>query len=165
MQDLDAYYQLIAQNRNRLEDYFAGTVSKTQNKIDTEHFLIDNIRKAAAKTYFPFIVADKFNGAFVGYIDLKNISWHIPKAELGCFFDEKYAGRGLGTQALQVFTDYCFNELGIKKLLLRTHESNLPARNIAEKCGFEVEGLIRCDHKTTAGKLVDLLYYGKVAKS
>jgi RimJ/RimL family protein N-acetyltransferase len=162
---MDAYYQLIEENRTRLEDYFAGTVSRTQNKMDAEQFMIDNIRKVTAKTYFPFIIVDNLSGAFVGYMDLKNITWHIPKAELGCFFDEKYAGKGLATQALQIFTDYCFNELGIKKLLLRTHESNLPARRIAEKCGFEVEGLIRCDHKTTAGKIVDLLYYGKVTEA
>ena len=33
---------------------------------------------------------------------------------------------------------------------------------LLEKCGFEKEGLIRRDYKTTSGELVDLIYYGKL---
>jgi RimJ/RimL family protein N-acetyltransferase len=160
--DLHPYFSMIEHNRPRLEDYFAGTVSKTLTLEDTAKFLEENVQKAADRTYFPFIIIDNTDDTFIGYIDLKRISWNIPKAELGCFFDERYAGKGIATKALQLATDYFFNEFGIKKLFLRTHPGNTAARRIAEKCGFEIEGLIRCDHITTAGEIVDLLYYGKV---
>lgn len=160
--DLHAYFQMIERNRPRLEDYFAGTISKTHTLEDTAVFLRENVKKAIDRTYFPYIIEENTSNTFVGYIDLKRISWNIPKGELGCFFDEDYAGKGIATKALQLATDYFFHELGIKKLFLRTHPDNTSARKLAEKCGFEIEGLIRCDHITTAGEIVDLLYYGKV---
>jgi ribosomal-protein-serine acetyltransferase len=160
--DLHPYFQMIERNRHRLVDYFAGTTSKTHTLEDTAVFLSENVQKAADRTYFPFIIIDNTDNSFIGYIDLKSISWNIPKAELGCFFDENYAGKGIATKAMQLATNHFFNEFGIKKLFLRTHPSNTSARRIAEKSGFEVEGLIRCDHITTAGEIVDLLYYGKV---
>lgn len=160
--DLHAYHQMITRNRSRLEDYFAGTISRTRTLEDTAVFLSENVQKAIDRTYFPYIVVDNASKTFVGYIDLKRISWNIPKAELGCFFDEDHVGKGIATRALQMATDYFFSGFGIKKLFLRTHPDNTSARKLAEKCGFEIEGLIRCDHKTTAGEIVDLLYYGKV---
>jgi ribosomal-protein-serine acetyltransferase len=48
------------------------------------------------------------------------------------------------------------------KTFLGTHQNNIAAQRVAEKCGFEKEGVIRKDYKTTKGELVDLIYYGRV---
>ena len=58
--------------------------------------------------------------------------------------------------------DYCFDYFQFKKIFLRTHHTNKSAQAIAEKCGFEKEGVIRMDYKTTSGEIVDLIYYGKL---
>lgn len=161
--DLQAYFQLIESNRPRLADFFTGTVSKTQTLESTKAFLVEITKKTEEKTYFPFVVVDDTNNTFAGFLDVKNIDWSIPKAELGCYIDEKYANKGISSKALVTFTDYCFKEFQFKKLFLRTHQSNVSARRIAEKCGFEIEGTIRRDYKTTSGEIVDLMYYGKLA--
>ena len=164
-EDLEMYFQLIERNRKRLEDGFAGTVSRTLTLESTQLFVAERVSKIIEKTYFPFIVVDNGINTIVGFIDVKNIEWNIPKGELGCYVDAEYAGKGLSTRALQMVTDYCFKELGFRKLFLRTQESNTSARRIAEKCGFEIEGKIRQDYKTFSGQIVDLLYYGKLSKN
>ncbi len=93
---------------------------------------------------------------------LKNIEWSVPKSEIGYFIDVNYAGKGLGAKALKAFCEHCFSDYGFEKLFIRTHESNLPARKIAEKCGFEIEGTIRKDYRTSSGQLVDVMYYGLI---
>jgi len=75
---------------------------------------------------------------------------------------KEWANKGVLTKALKVFTDFCFKNYGFNKLFLRTHETNYPARKVAAHCGFEIEGTIRRDYKTTTGELVDLLCYGKI---
>ena len=160
--DLQPYFQLIERNRPRLADFFTGTVSKTQTLESTKAFLEDIAKKTEEKTYFPFVIIDTTSNAFAGFLDVKNIDWSIPKAELGCYTDENYVGKGISSKALVTFTNYCFKEYGFKKLFLRTHQNNASARRIAEKCGFEIEGTIRRDYKTTAGEIVDLIYYGKL---
>lgn len=163
MPDLEKYFRLIENNRSRLEDFFTGTVSRTRTFDETKTFLEENLEKAAAKTYFPFIIEDTQTNEIIGFIDLKNIDWNIPKAELGCYTDYEYAGKGITSKAFLLFVDYCFAHFGFRKLFLRTHESNLSAQRLAEKCGFEAEGKIRREYKTTKGELVDLIYYGKLS--
>lgn len=160
--DVDAYFQLVEKNRQRLEDFFTGTVSKTKTIEDTRNFVSDIVQKAKEKTYFPYIIIDNSSNRIIGFLDLKNIDWNIPKSELGCYIDEDYANKGITTKAFRLFCDFCFTEYKFKKLFLRTHHSNTSAKIVAEKCGFEIEGIIRRDYKTTSGEIIDLIYYGRL---
>ncbi len=161
-QDVDAYFQLVEKNRQRLEDFFTGTVSKTKTREDTRNFVSEMVQQAKEKTYFPYIIVDNSSNRIIGFLDLKNIDWNILKSELGCYIDEDYANKGITTKAFCLFCDFCFTEYKFKKLFLRTHHSNTSAKIVAEKCGFEIEGIIRRDYKTTSGEIIDLIYYGRL---
>lgn len=162
LEDLEAYFNLVEQNRERLEDFFTGTVSKTKTVEDTTNFVLDIVQRSKDKTYFPYIIVDASNQTIAGFLDLKNIDWNIPKAEMGLYIDKNYANKGISTKAFNLFCDFCFEEYKFKKLFLRTHYNNRFARRIAERCGFEMEGTIRRDYKTTSGEIVDLIYYGRI---
>ena len=152
----------MTNNRERLADFFAGTVSRTATYQETAEFVTEMIERAEEKTYFAFVVVDTATDALIGFQDLKNIDWSIPKTEVGYFIDKDYSGKGISTKALSLLCDYCFDTHQFKKLFLRTHPANTAAKRVAEKCGFEQEGIIRKDYRTTAGQLVDLAYYGRV---
>jgi ribosomal-protein-serine acetyltransferase len=160
--DLDSYYRMVEKNRKRLENFFTGTTSRTKTVEDTREFLIDITQRAQNKTYFPYLIYDNDNQLIAGFVDLKNIDWSIPKSEIGCYIDEEYEGKGITSKAVKVFCEHCFTEYNFLKLFLRTHESNSSAQRVAEKCGFQIEGKIRCDYKTTSGEVVDLIYYGRL---
>lgn len=160
--DLDAYFDLIERNRDRLAAFFTGTVSRTKTFEDTKIFLEEIVEKSKNKIYLPYLLIDTNENNIIGFFDIKNIDWNLPKAELGSYTDENQTGKGLTTLAFRHFVNHCFGYYGFEKLFLRTHESNVAARKVAEKCGFIIEGKIRKDYKTTAGELVDLIYYGKI---
>ena len=160
--DLKPYFDLVERNRKRLEDFFTGTVSRTKDLVETEIFLTELSAKRDAKLYFPFILVDNSTNDFIAFFDLKNLDWTIPKTEIGCYTDAKFAGKGLTTKAMKLFLDYCFEHFGFKKIFLRTHFTNKAAQVLAENCGFEIEGNIRMDYKTTSGEIVDLIYYGRL---
>jgi RimJ/RimL family protein N-acetyltransferase len=160
--DLVNYFALVDRNRKRLEDFFTGTVSKTQTLNATRDFLDEIENKREAKLYYPFVLIDNSTNTFIGFFDLKNIDWNIPKSEIGCYTDENYVGKGITAKALHHFVEFVFREYDFRKLFLRTHQSNKAAQIIAERCGFELEGHIRMEYKTTSGEIVDLLYYGKL---
>lgn len=161
-QDIDPYYKLVQKNRPRLEAFFTGTTSKTKTYADTQKFLSEMVQRTKEKTYFPYVIIDDTSNTIAGFLDLKNIDWNIPKSELGCYIDEDYEGKGISSEAVKVFCDFCFLEYKFKKMFLRTHPSNAAARSIAEKCGFEVEGILRREYKTTSGEIIDLIYYGRL---
>ena len=158
--DLHPYFALVGRNRKRLEDFFTGTVSRTKSLEDTQAFLADITARAEAETYMPFVILDTDSGSLIGFLDLKNIDWSIPKSKMGAWMDKDWAGKGVAAKAFHVFCDYCFQTFGFRKLFLRTHESNRAAQRLAEGAGFEREGVLRRDYKTTSGELVDLIYYG-----
>ena len=158
--DAENYFLLVDKNRKRLEDFFAGTVSKNKTITDTHAFINDVTERAGKKIYFPFVIVDLATQKPIGYVDIKSIDWNIPKAELGFFIDEHYEGKGIISNAVSKMMEHCFKTLQIKKLFLRTHEKNTGSRKVAEKNGFILEGIIRSDYKTTSGVVVDLMYYG-----
>ena len=160
--DTHAFFQMVERNRPRLEDFFTGTVSRTRTIESTREFVLDITRRAEEKKYYPYVITDDTRETIIGFLDLKNIDWNIPKAEIGGYMDEAYAGMGLMSKAFTLFCDHSFQKHGFQKLFLRTHGSNRAARGIAEKSGFQMEGILRRDYKTTSGQLVDLIYYGKL---
>jgi RimJ/RimL family protein N-acetyltransferase len=163
MNDLNNYFHLVNNNRKRLEEVFTGTVLETKTVESTKVFMLKILERTKDKSYFPYVIIDAFDNKFVGFIDLKNIDDTIRKAELGFYMDENYTGKGIMTKALNCICDYYFEEYQFSKLFLRTHPDNLPTRKLAEKCGFKVEGVIRNDYMTTSGKIIDLVYYGRLS--
>ena len=162
LQDQQSFFDLIDRNRLRLEALFSGTVSRTKTLEDTKAYVLEVMEKIEKKIYLPFLVINIKDNSPVGFIDIKNIDWNLPKGELGCFIDKDYENKGISKKVMKMFTEYCFDHYGFNKLFLRTHESNYSARKIAEACGFEIEGTLRRDYKTTTGELVDLIYYGLI---
>jgi ribosomal-protein-serine acetyltransferase len=160
--DADAFFQLINDNRPRLEDFFSGTVARTRTLQDTSDYFEEIAERMVARTYFPHIIINMENAKFIGFMDIKSIDWNIPKAELGFFIDSLYEGKGISSKALSLVVEFALRELKMRKLLIRTHAENKSAIAISKKCGFQQEGIIRSDYKTTKGELVDLVYYGLV---
>lgn len=160
----EALFELIDSNRLRLETYFAGTVSQTKTLANTLQYCQTIEQRRKNRTYFPFIISDKTGDAerFIGLIDVKNIDWNIPKAEIGYFIDANYEGQGIISNALSSVLDHLEQTFRFKKLLCRASGDNLGSINVALKNGFELEGIIRKDYKTTNNEIVDLHYYGKV---
>lgn len=161
-EDSHSFFKLIECNRPRLEDFIVGIVSKTKSIMDTEIFMDEVIQKKMNKTYFPYIIIDTNKNDLIGFLDIKNIDWNIPKAEIGYFIDNNYTGKGIAKKALNQIVLHYFYSLKFSKFLLRIHRDNKASINVAEKCGFVVEGIITKDYKKTNGEVVDMIYYGKI---
>ena len=118
LEDLDPYFELVQRNRERLADFFVGTVSRTKTYEEAQDFVEEMIRRTISNTYYPYLIIDDSENSIIGFIDLKNIDWTIPKAEIGFYIDESYAGKGIITKALEHICTYCFEEMGFQKLFL-----------------------------------------------
>ena len=158
----EPFFNLIQKNKSRLEDFFAGTVAKT-NTMETTLVYCDEIEvKVENKVYFPYLISESTTGKLIGFIDVKNIDWNIPKAELGAFIDVNYEGKGIITNYIDYLIDEIVEQHNFKKLFCRIAKENKRSIQVALNNGFELEGVIKCDYRTTKGDLIDLNYYGKV---
>ncbi|WCO00403.1 GNAT family N-acetyltransferase [Psychroserpens ponticola] len=158
----EAFFNLIDTNRPRLEDFFAGTVSKTLTLETTENYCVDIQKRIENKSYLPYMITDIETNEFVGLVDVKNIDLNVPKAELGSFIDGNYEGKGIVTEATKLVVDHIVKQYKFVKLLCRAGSRNKGSIAVILKNGFELEGTIRKDYRTTKGDIVDLNYYGRV---
>jgi len=158
----ESFFNLIANNRARLEDFFAGTVSKTKTLEATIDYCKEITQKIEDRSYLPYMITNIETNEIIGLIDVKNIDWNVPKAELGAFIDKAHESMGVITKASTLVVDHLIEKHQFKKLLCRANSRNKGSINVILKNGFELEGTIRNDYKTTKGEIVDLNYYGRV---
>ncbi|MEL6812726.1 MAG: GNAT family protein [Bacteroidota bacterium] len=158
----DLFFDVIQANRSRLEDFFAGTLAHTKTRADAISYCKEIQERIKQKTYFPYVITHISHPGIVGLIDVKNIDWGIPKAELGAFIDVSFEGKGIITTHLKQLVEYIVSMHGFKKLLCRISPENYRSIKVAQSCGFQLEGTIRRDYRTTCGTVVDLNYYGRI---
>ena len=157
-----AFFKLVNDNRQRLEDFFPGTIAETKTPENTRNYCKRMQEWKDGKEYFPFVIIDLEDNSFVGYIDVKRIDWKIPKAEMGYFIDSRYEGKGIISKALSFVLQHLADQYNFKKILCRIGTRNEGSSKVVLKNGFELEGTIRADFKTSGGEIIDLNYYGKI---
>jgi [ribosomal protein S5]-alanine N-acetyltransferase len=87
----------------------------------------------------------------VSYWDALELSYQL--------YDERYAGRGYTTEAVQLVVDYLFGAKKFHRIHLVIVPENTASRRIAEKCGFQLEGTVRGAFFND-GRNQDVLLYG-----
>jgi diamine N-acetyltransferase len=73
--------------------------------------------------------------------------------------DGKMRGKGYGTEALELFIDFCFKEMNFHKLCGHAYAFNEVSRKMCEKCGLLVEGILP-EHWYRNGQYHDVLVLG-----
>jgi RimJ/RimL family protein N-acetyltransferase len=76
-------------------------------------------------------------------------------------YDERFAGRGYTSEAVQLMVDYLFAVKKQDRIQLDIVPENAASRRIAEKCGFTLEGTAR-GAMFNDGRSQDLLIYSLV---
>jgi RimJ/RimL family protein N-acetyltransferase len=69
-------------------------------------------------------------------------------------------GRGICTRALRVLSRFGLDELGLQRLELITDPDNVASQRVAEKVGFQREGLLRAHLRHPDGRIRDSVMYG-----
>jgi len=80
---------------------------------------------------------DTMDGKHIGNCSYYNISQTNGTAELGIMIgDRDYWGKGYGTDVVTTLVKYIFGQTDLKRIYLKTLESNIRAQQCFQKCGF-----------------------------
>lgn len=100
--------------------------------------------KIAGGEVVQYIIEDANLRKPVGSVYFRDISDQNHCAEFGIFIGDSNArGRGIGTEATQMYLDFGFNTLGLHRISLRLLASNQIAYKCYAKVGFRFEGCSR----------------------
>jgi RimJ/RimL family protein N-acetyltransferase len=107
-----------------------------------------------------FVIARADTGEYLGQIDFVNLDLKNGWGELGMVIgSEENHGRGYGTEALELFLTFAFQELRLNRVELVCWAYNTRARRVYEKVGFVQEG-VRRQKRFRFGTYHDVICYG-----
>lgn len=86
-----------------------------------------------------FVVERRADGRVIGSITLREVVVHR-SARLGISFGAPYVDQDYGSEALQLFLPYYFEELDFERLFLDVAGANERARHVYEKLRFQYFG-------------------------
>jgi len=124
-------------SRNRRVNRFLKSDWGNLSDAEETKFWRDGAR---SKTQMRFSIVANENGEAIGGCDLKFFP-NDERAQVGIMIgEEKYLGKGLGTEVIKILRDYVFRTWKINRLELTVHINNPRAIKCYEKCGFKIEG-------------------------
>jgi ribosomal-protein-alanine N-acetyltransferase len=94
----------------------------------------------------------------IGSCDLSFIHPVEKRAETGFLFRRDQWGQGYATEAMRAVTSYAFDTLRLELLTASTHAQNFRARQVLERLGFRLEGLVE-GHQPVPGVVMDCAFY------
>jgi RimJ/RimL family protein N-acetyltransferase len=100
-------------------------------------------RREGSRVGFATVDAD---GGFVGLGLVPSIDRPGAEAELGYIVTPEARGRGVATAILRLLTDWAFAELQSERLCLIIDVANHASQRVAERCGYQREGVMRSIH-------------------
>ena len=104
-------------------------------------------------------------GELLGGAGLHRIDWALRSFNLGFWLRASALGQGYATEAVNLLTTLAFEQLQARRVEIRTDNTNLRCRAVAERCGFEFEGLLRCEAQGVNGEPIDTRVYSRIRTS
>jgi RimJ/RimL family protein N-acetyltransferase len=107
------------------------------------------------------VIADNSDDRVLGEILLfrraaEAAETHI--ANIAYVVDPAERGRGIATGAVELLSEWAFAELGLERLQLTIHPDNHASRRVAEKAGYQFEGVLRSLVEIRGSRVDSTLY-------
>lgn len=114
-------------------------------------------------TTIVFAVRLRSDFSHVGNIAISGISWENRSAEIAILLGESKArGNGIGFECVKLIRDFGFSILKLHRIKMGMTTSNAAMNRIAEKAGFQKEGLFR-EALYKNGVYLDIVQWAQIA--
>ena len=107
-------------------------------------------------------VIDYGNGdnlLFAGVISLHTINIKNHTAEIGYWMEKSMRGKGIGTIAAKMITDYGFRSLGFRRIDGLADVENTASQKLLTSAGFQKEGILRNKVTRDDGRQIDMALF------
>ena len=110
---------------------------------------------------FRFVI-DYGNGddvKFAGVISLHTINIKNHTAEIGYWLEKSMRGKGIGTIAAKMITDYGFRTLGFRRIDGLADVDNTASQKLLTSAGYQKEGILRNKVTRDDGRQIDMALF------
>lgn len=103
-------------------------------------------------------------GTLIGGSGLHDADWNLRHFEVGYWGRSSFCGRGLMTEGVRALADHALEVLRATRVFLTTDTLNVASWKLAERAGFELEGILRNERLNLSGGLRDTRVYSRIRR-
>ncbi len=155
LHDARGVLELVERNRNLLLREFEQQ-AQLRDADGARRFIAEKQGQWEKGKAFCYGIWPKEGSGPIGQIQVKNIDWKVPAAELSYFIDASLHRQGLASESIRRVMAMMLDELGFLRLFVRVLPSNQASLALALKLGFRDEGLHRLAFRCGLGELHDV---------
>ena len=157
--DATGILDLVEKNRELLVRDFSHMARGFADKKQANLFVEEKIEQWNSRKGFCYGIWLKESQELIGQLQVKNIVWDIPSAELSYFVGRAFQRRGYASEAIAALVGIAFMKLGFARIFVRIIPSNRESILLANKLRFRHEGLHRKEFRCGNGELHDVHYF------
>jgi RimJ/RimL family protein N-acetyltransferase len=105
----------------------------------------------------------KDTGGYIGTVGMHNLDWAVPRFELGYWLRRAAERQGFMGEMVDAMTRLLLSSLSAQRVEIRMDPNNARSRKVAERLGFEFEGVLRNDSRTPTGEVRSSCVYSKIS--
>ncbi len=102
-------------------------------------------------------------GRLLGGTGLHRMDWAVRRFEIGYWIRPEAAGQGHVSEAVKLLAALALGPLAARRVEIRCDPRNTRSRAVAERCGFELEGILRNEALGVDGHPRDTCVYSRIA--
>jgi ribosomal-protein-serine acetyltransferase len=127
-----------------------------QSVADFEIYIERCEQQHIAGTDYGFVI--KAENKVVGRIGVHYIDQRNSIGAIGYWIGEGFSGKGIVTRACQSLIRFCFEDAALNRIEIKCATGNLRSAAIAERLGFQKEGILR-EAERVNSEFLDLNLY------
>lgn len=128
----------------------------------TARFVASRAKAMEDGTSATFAIIDAVTGELLGSIGIERSFDDPAIGSIGYWLFAAHRAKGLMTRAVKLITPWAFAAFGLARLEITVHEPNIASQRVAEKAGYQREGLMRSLIEQH-GRRVDLIMFARLA--
>ncbi len=149
-------FDLIDANRDYLGEWFPW-VEDTRAVSDIQAFTKRSVTGFANGR--ELVCAIEYQDSIVGIISYNRIRADLKKVEIGYWLAESAQGQGVMSRSCKCLMLHAFENMGMEKVEVHVATKNRPSRELCERLGMTLEGVVGNAEKLSTG-IVDHAIYG-----
>ena len=157
--DAPGILQVVDKNRGSLIRNFSQMAKGLSQSEDVKSFIEGKAEQWNTRQGFCYGIWFRASEQQIGQLQVKNLVWDVPSAELSYFIGNSSQRRGFASEAISTILRMAFAQLGFKRMFVRIIPSNKESISLADKLGFKHEGLHRNEFRCGLGELHDVHYF------
>lgn len=129
---------------------------------ETEEHVKKSMSSFILRDTLEYLIFLKDSNVFIGCAGFPRLDWHIPKFEIGYWLRTSFHGNGYMTEAVKCLTNFAFEKLNAERVEICADSKNVKSRNIPERLGFELEGILKSFEYSETKGVWDKAVYARI---